>query len=149
MEIKTHPPVTVLYSSYQTTLNTLHQYVGTVLKDLLAEAADQNALISGPVYWVYHGADGKPDTTFTLEIALPVQGLSGSGKFGIKQLPAFKALVHEHVGAWEELPAVYGRLLKYIDDRKIAINDECREIYVNIDFQNPGNNITTVQLGVL
>ncbi len=42
-----------------------------------------------------------------------------------------------------------GSLLKYIDDRKIAINDECREIYVNIDFQNPGNNITTVQMGVL
>lgn len=149
MEIKTHPPVTVLYSSHQTTLNTLHQYVGTVLKDLLAEAADQNALISGPVYWVYHGSDGKPDTEFTLEIALPVQGMSTSGKFAVKQLPAFKALVHEHVGAWEDLPSVYGQLLKFIDDRKIAINDECREIYVNIDFQDPRNNITTVQMGVL
>ncbi|WP_127128257.1 GyrI-like domain-containing protein [Pseudoflavitalea rhizosphaerae] len=149
MEIKTHPPVTVLYSSHQTTLNTLHQYVGTVLQDLLAEAANQKALISGPVYWVYHGSDGKPDTEFTLEIALPVQGMSNSGKFGLKQLPAFKALVHEHVGAWEDLPSVYGQLLKFIDDRKIAINDECREIYVNIDFQDPRNNITTVQMGVL
>lgn len=149
MEIKTHPPVTVLYSTHRTTLNTLGQYVGTVLKDLLAEAADQKALISGPVYWVYRGADGKPDTEFTLEIALPVQGISASGKFGVKQLPAFKALVQEHVGAWDQLPVVYNQLLQYIDDRKIAINDECREIYVNIDFQNPANNITTVQLGVL
>lgn len=149
MEIKTHPPVTVLYSSHQTTLNTLHQYVGTVLKDLLAEAAHQQLLISGPVYWVYHGSDGKPDTEFILEIALPVQGMSTSGKFAVKQLPAFKALVYEHVGAWEDLPSVYGQLLKFIDDRKIAINDECREIYVNIDFQDPRNNITTVQMGVL
>lgn len=149
MEIKTHPPVTVLFSTHQTSLNTLHQYVGIVLKDLLAEAASLQALISGPVYWVYHGADGKPDTQFTLEIALPVQGVTTSQKFGVKQLPAFKALVHEHVGAWEELPSVYGQLLKHIDDRKIPMNDECREIYVNIDFQNPANNITTVQMGIL
>lgn len=149
MEIKTHPPVTVLFSSHRTTLNTLSQYVGTVLKDLLAEAADQKALISGPVYWIYRGADGNPETEFTLEIALPVQGLSSSDKFGIKQLPAFKSLVQEHVGPWDQLPAVYGQLLNYIDERKIAMNDECREIYVNIDFQDPANNITTVQMGVL
>jgi len=149
MEIKTHPPVTVLYIAHQTTLNTLHQYVGTTIRDLLAEAAEQKALISGPVYWVYRGSDGKPDTMFTLEIALPVQGVATSKKFAVKQLPAFKALVHEHVGAWEDLPGVYGQLLKYIDDRKIAINDECREIYVNIDFENPANNITTVQMGVV
>lgn len=149
MEIKTHPPVTVLFSSHQTTLSTLHQFIGTVLKDLLAEAASQQAFISGPGYWVYHGSDGKPDTQFTLEIALPVQGITSSQKFGVKQLPAFKALVQEHVGAWENLSVTYGQILKHVDERKIALTDECREIYLNVDFQQPANNITIVQMGIL
>lgn len=149
MEIKTHPTVTVLYGSFRTTLNTLHQYIGTTIKDLQVEAVNQQVLVSGPVYWIYRGADGKPDTEFTLEIALPIQGKIVSDKFKVKELPAFKALVHEHLGTWDGLAGVYGQLFKYIDDRRIPINDECREIYVNIDFENPENNITSVQMGLV
>ncbi len=149
MDIKTHPSVTVLYSTHQTTIGQLEQFVGTVIKDLCAEAVSNNAMISGPLYWVYHGMDGKPDTVFTLEIALPVQGSFQSSRFAIKQLPAFKALTHTHQGAWEQLPVVYGQILQQIDVRKIPMNEECREVYINIDFQEPANNITEVQMGIL
>src|SRR3990170_1354242 len=99
MTTKTHPPLTVLYSTHQTSIRELNQFVGTVMKDLYVEAAN-NTIVSGPVYWIYHGMDGKPDTTFTLEIALPIQGPFQPSRFSIKELPSFKTVAHIHEGAW-------------------------------------------------
>lgn len=148
MTIKTHPGLTVIYSAHHTTIQQLNQFAGTVIKDLYKEAAG-NTIISGPVYWLYHGADGKPDTVFTLEIALPIQGMFASNKFSVKQLPPFKAIAHIHEGPWEQLYATYGQMMQHIEANKIPISDECRELYLNIDFQNPENNITEVQVGIL
>ena len=148
MNIKTHPPLTVLYSTHQTTIPELDQFVGTVMKDLYLEAAN-NAVVSGPVYWIYRGMDGKPETVFTLEIALPVQGKFSSSKFSIKELPAFKTVAHVHEGAWELLHATYADMMKHIEANKLPMKDECRELYINIDFQKPENNITEVQVGIL
>jgi effector-binding domain-containing protein len=148
MKIKTHPPLTVLYSTHRTTIQQLNQFVGTVMKDLYTEAAN-STLVSGPVYWIYHGMDGKPDTEFTLEIALPIQGKFESSKFSIKDLPAFKTVTHVHEGAWEQLHATYGQMMQHIEANKIPMKDECRELYLNIDFQKPENNITEVQVGIL
>lgn len=148
MTIKTHPPLTVLYSTHQTTIQQLSQFVGTVMKDLYLDAA-KNSIVSGPVYWIYHGMDGKPDTIFTLEIALPVQGTFKSSKFLMKELPAFKAVAHTHEGAWEQLFATYGQMMQHIEANKVPLKDECRELYLNIDFQKPENNITEVQVGIL
>lgn len=148
MTIKTHPPLTVLFSTHQTTMPQLEQLVGTVMKDLYSEAA-QNTMVSGPVYWIYHGMDGKPDTVFTLEISVPIQGKFESSKFSIKELPAFKTVTHVHEGSWEQLHSTYGQIMKHIESNKIPIIDECRELYLNIDFQKPENNITEVQVGIL
>lgn len=149
MQVKTYPPVTVLYSQHRTTIRQLGDLVGTVVKDLCAEAVQHNALISGAPIWIYHGMDGRPDTVFTLEIAIPIQGLFSSSRFAIKQLPAFKALTHTHEGEWTRLPEAYGAIMQHIDNHKIPINEECREVYLNIDFQTPQYNITQVQMGVI
>jgi len=148
MTIKTHPPLTVLYSSHQTTIPGLKQFVGTIMKDLYSEAAN-NTMICGPVHWIYHGMDGKPDTLFTLEIALPVQGAFKSQKFSIKQLAPFKTIVHIHEGAWEQLHTTYQQMMQHIETNKIPMKDECRELYLNIDFHEPENNITEVQVGII
>lgn len=86
MEIRTQPPMKVLFSSHRTTIPQLNNFVGTIAKELYAEASASNALIYGPQYWIYHGMDGNMDTVFTLEIALPVQGEIRSSKFSIKEL---------------------------------------------------------------
>ena len=148
MTIKTHPPLTVLYSTHQTTIQQLTQFAGTVMKDLYMDAA-KNSIVSGPVYWIYHGMDGKQETVFTLEIALPVQGVFKPSKFSIKELPAFKTVAHIHEGAWEQLYATYDQMMQHIEANKIPMKDECRELYLNIDFQKPENNITEVQVGIL
>ena len=148
MTTKTHPPLTVLYSTHQTTLQQLGPFVGTVMKELYIEAA-QNSTVTGPIYWIYHGADGKPDTVFTLEIALPIQGVFQSSKFFVKELHAFKAVSHIHEGSWDQLYATYAQIMQHIEANKIPLKDECRELYINIDFQKPENNITEVQVGIL
>ena len=148
MTIKTHPPLTVLYSTHQTTIPELGQFIGTVMKELYQDAAS-NTTVSGPVYWIYHGMDGKPNTVFTLEIALPIQGAYQNSRFSIKEVAAFKAVSHIHEGAWEQLHATYTEMMQHLEANKLPLKDECREIYLNIDFQKPENNITEVQVGIL
>lgn len=149
MEIKTQPPMKVLYSSHQTTIPELGNFVATIAKQLYAEASAKGALISGPQYWMYHGMDGNPDTVFTLEIALPVQGDIQSSAFNVKELPAFKAVCCWHEGPWEKMETSYGAILEYIGQHKIPMTDECREVYYNVDFGDPANNRVLIQLGIL
>jgi len=149
MYLKTHPPMTVLYSQHETTIQHLSEFVGIVLQDLCAEAIANKAVISGPVIWVYHGMDGKPDTVFTLTIALPIQGEFTPARFAIKQLPAFKAVTHTHEGPWNTLTETYEEIMHHIDANKIPITEESREVYLNIDFKHPQHNITQVQMGVV
>lgn len=139
----------VLYSSHQTTIPQLGEFVGTVAKELYAEASLLGVLVSGPQYWIYHGMDGNNDTIFTLEISLPVQGELASTKFGVKELPALKAVSHWHKGPWEKMPESYSAILQHIEQHKIAMTDECREIYYNVDFSRPENNQVEIQLGIL
>ena len=148
MQLKTLPPVTALVSTHRTTLQQLNQYIAVVASALYAEAA-AHSLISGPLFWIYRGMDGKPDTEFTLEIAVPIQGRFESSKFTIKDLAPFKAITHRHEGPWDQLSGSYARVLQYVEDNKVVINDECREIYLNMDFNNPANNITEIQMGAL
>lgn len=145
MDIKTLPAVTVLYSSHRTTLNELNQFAG-VMKELFAEAATKS-VVSGPLYWIYHGADGKPGTVFTLDIAVPIQGDIESSKFSVKHLLPFKAITHRHEGSWNAIPKSFESIMQFVDTKKIPLKDEYREMYLNIDFQHPENNITEMQMG--
>ncbi len=149
MEIKTHPPMKVLYSTHQTTINELSQFVGTVVKQLYREAANNDVLVSGPAYWIYYGMDGKPDTIFTLEIAIPIQGPMKTSLFATKELPAFKAASHVHETAWMKMPETYGQLMQFISTNNLQMTGICREIYWNIDFETPENNLTEIQIGIL
>lgn len=145
MQVRMHPAVTVLYSTHQTTLKDLHALTN-VAKELYTEAVN-HSFVSGPVYWIYHGADGNPDTVFTLDIAVPIQGFFNSKKFSIKELAPFKAVVHRHEGSWELLGSSYGQIMHFVESNRIPIRDEFREIYLNVDFERPENNITEVQVG--
>ena len=145
MQVRMHPAVTVLYSSHKTTLKELSE-LSSISKEVYTDAAN-HSFVSGPVYWIYHGSDGNPETEFTLEIAVPIQGFFNSKKFSIKELSPFKAVVHRHEGPWEQLGSSYGEIMQYVESNRIPIKDEFREIYLNVDFQRPENNITEVQVG--
>jgi hypothetical protein len=55
MQVRIHPAVTVLYSTHKTTLKELPQ-LSNVSKEVYTDAAN-NSFVSGPVYWIYHGAE--------------------------------------------------------------------------------------------
>ena len=150
MEIKTLPPINVLYYSTETTLKDLGQYVFNVAKQLYTECCKTHILPTGPVYWVYYGADGNPDKVFTLEIALPVNHPPiASSLFKFKQLPAFKCIEAVHYGNWNELHTTYAQVVPALLAEGHTLSNCSREMYVNIDLTHPQNNITTLQIGVL
>jgi len=149
MVVKTHPAMNVLYSSFRTSLATIHDKVGTVARDLYAEAARQHLLVTGPVYWFYYGADGQPDTEFTLEIAIPVSGEPVPiGEFLFNQLPSFKCVSKTHEGAWAKLGETYGSIIEKITAENLEMNGVSREAYLNIDFSYDDRNLTEVQVGI-
>lgn len=142
----------VLCFETETTLQTLLQYVRVVARRLYTDAAKNDLEVTGPVYWIYQGADGNPDTTFALTIAIPVaagQLLANDSEFKFKTLNTFTCLSEQHLGNWGQLGETYGRLLTEIHSKNIQMSGITREIYLNMDFENPENNITEVQMGIV
>lgn len=141
----------VLYFTTKTTLSTMHEYVLNMPAELYKEAVRLNLFIAGPQYWIYYGADGKPETEFTLEIAVPVNGkASGSSNFQLKKLPALNYVSAIHNGDWKELGKTYEKIIGsvYANHLSVLSTKECREMYLNIDTENPSNNITEVLIGI-
>ena len=150
MQIKTQPSMTVLFSTHETSLRELLKYVGTAVKELYKQVVELDLLITGPQYWFYYGADGKPDTRFTLEIAIPVQGkLPAVLPSNIKQLPPFKCLSAVHEGPWDDLSLLYPKMMQYIGEKGLPLNGIVSEAYQQIDFAAPENNLTEVHIGLI
>ena len=93
MEERKINPITVLAFTAKVTLKELQQFVRVKARELYTDAVQSNLEIAGPVYWIYYGMDGNPQTEFELEIAIPVvSGEHYEGKFSIKKLKPFKCL---------------------------------------------------------
>ncbi len=150
MQIKNSHPLNLFYFQVKTTVKELDKYVAVVAHELLKEAADHNIQVTGPAYWVYLGFDGNENSEFTLEIAIPVSkpSMSYSGKFSFKRTEAFKAVTTRHEGNWYKIPETYQKMFGYIAQNSLIPVGENREIYINMDFENPEANDTEIQIGV-
>ena len=140
----------VLYYSTPATLNTLSSLVGTIAGELYRQAATAAVLPTGPIQWIYYGADGKPDTPFTLDIALPLATETDiTGRFGFKILPATTALFRMHRGDWKFLYETYEQLADIAGNEQYELTGVCREQYIYMDFQQPENNLTEVCMEIV
>jgi hypothetical protein len=149
MRVRTHPPMAVLYQTRQATLGELGTLSGTVVKELYKYVADLDLLVCGPQYWFYYGIDGRPDTRFTLEIALPVQGRIPTALLPyFKQIPYFKCLSHRYEGPWQGLSGEYAKMTEYINGNGLTMNGIYSEAFLHVDFTTPENNITEIQIGL-
>lgn len=149
MEIKTTPPVKVIFFTTRTSLEELESFIVKVAESLYAEVTKQGLIPTGPQYWTYHGMDGKPDTVFTLEICVPVNAAPKTESvFQYKELPAFKCVSLLHNGSWDNLGKVYSSAMANIFAKQKQPSGFSREMYINIDLENPANNITEVQIGI-
>lgn len=144
--------MTVFCLETETTLQTLLQYVRVVARRLYHDAIKHDLEITGPVYWIYEGADGNPDTKFWLTIAIPVTSDSSQpndSEFKIKKFDTFKCLTDQLLGDWGKLGNTYGALMEEIQSKNLHMSGLNREIYLNMDFENPEANITEVQIGLV
>jgi effector-binding domain-containing protein len=149
MNQKTIPAIPVIFFTTRTSLKDIQQFVGNVAEQLYAEAARQHVLPTGPLHWIYNGADGKPDTIFTLEICLPVNKEPAEENiFLFKELPPFHCVSVLHHGAWDHLYETYDRVIGDIYASGKQMTGFCREQYLYMDFNIPGNNLTEVQIGI-
>ncbi|MCF2499826.1 GyrI-like domain-containing protein [Dyadobacter chenhuakuii] len=151
MQTKTIPPIHVLYFETETSLNELMGYVRLVAHRLYREAIRKEMEITGPIYWIYNGADGNPETRFNLTIALPVSVYDApltDSEFSLKYLETFNCLAGHLYGSWEGLGKIYNELISDVLAKNLIMSGENREMYLNMDFQNPENNITEVQIGI-
>lgn len=152
MQTKTIPPIHVLYFETETSLSKLMDYVRIVAHRLYREAIHKEMEITGPIYWIYNGADGNPDTQFNLTIALPVSANESpltESEFKLKYLEPFNCISGHLYGSWEGLGKMYGELIAELGAKNLVMSGENRELYLNMDFQNPENNITQVQIGII
>lgn len=149
MLVRTHPPMTVLYQTRQATLGELGNYAGTVVKELYQYVSDLDLLVCGPQYWFYYGVDGRPDTRFTLEIAIPVNGHIPTALLPyFKQIPYFKCLSHRYEGPWQGLSEEYAKMIEYINGNGLNMNGIYSESFLHVDLNSPENNITEIQIGL-
>jgi effector-binding domain-containing protein len=160
MFIRTHPYMNVLYSTRQATLRDLPSFAGTVVRDLYRYVTDLDLLVCGPQYWFYYGMDGRPTATggwpqtmnepkFTVEITLPVQGKIPTAVLPFfKRIPAFRCLSSRYQGPWEGIAEEYKKMLQYIADNELKMNGMYAEAYLHIDFDDPANQITEIQIGI-
>lgn len=151
MEIKSIQPIHVLYFETETSLREISEHVRIVARRLYQDAVKNELEITGPIYWIYKGADGQPDTKFNLTIALPVtpaeKALSDS-TFQLKYLEAFECIAGQLYGSWDKLGEIYGNLISGLSADSLVMSGQNREIYLNMDFLHPERNITEVQIGI-
>lgn len=151
MQIKNAPLLTTLAFSTRTTLPELNPFVRTVARQLYREAARLDLEVTGPIIWQYDGVDGKPETVFQLDILLPVQSAQGQpgNNLVFKQVAAFSCASVEHTGSWNELAIVYPALRSQLMQEGYHQGALSREVYTNVDFDNPANNVTEIQVQIL
>jgi effector-binding domain-containing protein len=142
-------PIRFLYFAARTTVAELSGLVGHVQQELFAEAVKHKFFISGPAYWNYFNFHDvkKP---FDLQISVPVAKIvSGyKGKYPIKTTGPFRCVSFMHEGSWEKFPESYGLMMGFIHKQKMCLTSESREIYINVDFENHGANVTEIQIGI-
>lgn len=150
MNIKKLPSMNFFCLSTEATLLDLNKYVRVKASKIYAEAVKNNLEITGPVYWVYYGMDGNPETKFKLDIGVPIQEckITPIG-FTCKNFETMEFATCIHEGSWEKFSQSYANLIKEIMDAGRTINELTREVYINIDFNNPENNLTEIQLGLV
>lgn len=149
MKVKAVKPINFIFYRTETTVANLINLL-PIAMELFREAIALNLHVTGPVHWHYFGFTGEIEKPFTLEIALPVSAIVShyDGKLHFKRTELFKCISTIHEGGWLELPAAYDKLLKFANENKLELTAANRELYINVDFENPDANVTEIQIGI-
>lgn len=149
MKVKNVESARVFYHSEVTTLEGIHGVATREIHAMYKVANDLGLQEIGPMQFLYYGCDDKPDTKFTLEIALIVEEEKPySGKYNFKNLDGFKCVSTIHQGSVNKLSETYGKFMPELFKSGKQMTDQSREVYHKYVDENSPENITEIQIGV-
>ncbi len=150
MQIKTQPALNFLCVRFETTVATMMEKAAPYVPQLLQEILDQKLRLCGPVYWNYFGFEGDESKPFDLEVAIPVNAVTGDyhGRFSYRRSEPFRCVEAVHEGTWASIPETYGKLFAFIGQNRLIPTGENRECYINADFEFPEANQTIIRIGI-
>ncbi len=149
MTMKKVESTRVISYSCRVNLIGLQPLVGVIPQQIEQVAKEQGFEISGKQIWAYDGCDGNPETPFDLKICLPIKATNkplNHDTFKIETLDAMEVKTAIHKGEWKEIGAVYCTLMNELTSNNLRFTGKTREIYEVVDFQNPNNCITEIQV---
>lgn len=133
---------------FETTLNEIGKYVGDVPMQMMETVMKAGGIMAGPQVWQYEGADGNMDTKFQLTIAVPLTEQVEALKGSTKELEPIECCTIIHNGAWSELKGSYQKVIEEIMTAGKQPGSICREVYHQVDFEEPANNVTEIQMSI-
>lgn len=131
------------------TLKTISEH-NHVPENLYDEASRLGLIPSGPIQYIYTGVDGNEDNVFRLAIALPIEQ-PGEKPFAFiyREFPTFRHASYTYTGPWSDLLGVYDALFSQLYRDGYANDGRVREVYRVVDLENPANNVTDIQIGLV
>lgn len=141
-------PFTALCFTTQTTLATLSDW-NHVPDELYTEADRLGLQMVGPIQYIYTGITGDMNNEFQVDIAFPISAPADSaGTFSYKTFAGFRCAACTYRGPWADFPAVYDALFEQFYASGRRTNQLIREVYAVVDFENPANCLTEIQIGL-
>ncbi|MBN1951044.1 MAG: GyrI-like domain-containing protein [Bacteroidales bacterium] len=148
MEIKNLPNTYAYYRKIETNMQELAKFVGSVPSQLLEDASRKGYKIAGPQFWNYTGMDNNPDTIFQLEIAIPIVVAEDKVAEHVASIPGFQCASLMVKGPWSNLAESYEQLIAEMAQQGMQPGLQCREVYHEVDFTNPENNVTEILMSI-
>jgi AraC family transcriptional regulator len=99
---------------------------------------------TGPPYARYHGMPGE---TMDVEVGFPVEGFTGTDEVVAAVLPACRAAVGVHVGAYEGLPGTWEAMMRWGAEQGLErAGDDFWEVYLSDPGSEPDPSRWRTQL---
>ncbi|GAB4042346.1 GyrI-like domain-containing protein [Spirosoma jeollabukense] len=144
------PAFTALTFTTRATLLTLSQHIGGVAENLHHEASRLNLDVTGPIQWVYTGVNGDETNEFQLEIVLPIsQPGNPSDQFTYQAFPTFRCASYWYTGTCSGMGELYKVLFSQLYREGYQNDGRVREVYSKVDFDNPANCVTEIQIALV
>lgn len=147
MEVKNVEPTKVFYHSEVTTLDGIHDVANREIDKMYEEVEQIGLKEVAPLQFMYLGF--KPETSFTLEIALVVEEEKPyNGQYKIKDLDGFKCVSTIHNGSINQIGETYEKFMLELMKNGKKMTDQIREVYHKYIGLDSPENITEIQIGV-
>jgi effector-binding domain-containing protein len=150
LQITEVPAFTALTFTTRATLLTLSEHIAGVAEDLRREATRLGLTVTGPIQWIYTGVNGDETNEFQLEIVLPIsQPGSISDQFTYEVFAVFRCATYTYTGAWSDFGEVYNALFAQLYRDGYQGDGRVREVYSTVNFENPANCVTEIQIAII